>query len=111
MDGISVLSLIVSAIVTIWGIYQTHITSRLQQDVNRLSVRLDQSIQRLERVRDLVNNASISSESLVNKIYVEEAVEDSDLVQPMTVTKASLPELKALSRVIGDRILQEVALQ
>jgi hypothetical protein len=56
--GIAILSLIVSVVVAIWGIYQTRVTSRLEVQVHRLSVDLDQNIKRLHRVRDLANELS-----------------------------------------------------
>jgi hypothetical protein len=46
------LLLIVSALVAVWGIYQTRVTKQLEQNIHHLNVALDQSIQLLHRARE-----------------------------------------------------------
>lgn len=103
-----VFALIVSGAVAIWGIYQTFVTYKLQQDVHRLSVRLDQSIQRLERARELIGNIHAVSEDIANTIFVEEEGDTANLIKTLTVTKTSQVELNAVAKVIGDNELLDM---
>lgn len=96
MDVLSVLSLVVSTIVAIWGIYQTRVTSQLQQEIHRLRVELDQSLLRLHRARELV---SLIHQASFWMIFESQKREDSDVSSKLT---ANLAELKALALVIGD---------
>lgn len=96
-------SLVVAIATAIWGIRQTFVTNRLTQEVHRLSVRLDQSLQRLERARELIGNIHAVSEDIANTIFVEDEGDTSDLIKALTVTKTSQVELIALAKVIDDK--------
>lgn len=43
------LEFVIAAVAAVWGIYQTFVIHRLNQQVHRLNIELDQSIQRLYR--------------------------------------------------------------
>jgi len=112
---IAVLSLIVSAVVAIWGIYQTRITSRLEAQVHRLSVDLDQNIERLHRARDLANELSraylsLWSSALMAQINAQaQTVFSKELLDEFLIhsstANVSRMELMALVGVIGDEEL------
>ncbi len=104
-DALGIGSLIVAIATIIWGIRQTFVTNRLTQEIHRLSVRLDQSIQRLERARELINNMCMVWEDFGNRLHVEGKYDRSDLVKVLTVNRGSRIELYALPNVIGDKQL------
>jgi hypothetical protein len=118
---IAVLSLIVSSIIAIWGIYQTRVTSKLEAQVHRLSVDLDQTIQRLHRARDLANELSrayfsLWSSSLMAQLNAEgRTVFSQELVAEFLIhsstANVSRIELIALVGVIGDAELIQASVK
>lgn len=122
MDGIAVLSLLVSAVVAIWGIYQTRVTSRLEVQVHRLTVDLDQTVQRLYRAKELVTVLQSEFHKLfamsheVNPRLTTDDIEYLQHTLETMVASGALidvakSELFALTGVIGDPELIKTCIQ
>ena len=101
---LDVLPLIVTVIVAIWGIWQTFVTKRLEQQVYRLNLGLDQSLQILHRAREAVikiHGAYIfllqywelqeKPDETYRKVFAEKSVHEA--------------EIKGIAFAIGDREL------
>lgn len=104
MDTISVMSLIISALIAIWGIYQTYVTKGLEEKIHRLSVELDQSIQLLYRIREAVTKSHnvllymltcYNFKSIFNDVMAEKYAEWSALIA----------EARGIALTIGDNEL------
>ncbi len=52
MNPLEIGSFIISGIVVFWGIYQTRVTARLEKEIHRLNVQLNQRLQLLHRARE-----------------------------------------------------------
>ena len=98
----ALLQLIAVTIVAIWGIYQIRVTKKLEQEVHRLNIGLDQSIQLLHRAREAViqrHRAHVflleykASEKEPTELYFTKLAE-------LSVCNA---ELRGLAFAIGDK--------
>lgn len=101
---------IFAGLVIVWGIVQTILswrlaetTNKLQHEVQRLNMDLDQRIQRLYRARDLLNQMG---EASMKAMFVKPGVPVTLGVE-MMVQVSSIPELAGIVRVIGDRQLMD----
>lgn len=107
-EFLNALQVIVLAIVAIWGVYQTKVTKSLEQQVHRLNVGLDQSIQLLYRAREAVINAHAADIFMLayrenqpekpNELYMTKSAEWS----------AYEAELSGLAVAIGDKELLDL---
>ena len=123
---ISLIMILVNIVALFWNMRKTSLqhqktgelaklTSNLQNDVNRLSVSLDQEITRLERMKDLTNGVYLSAARITAKFrwgfvdpeatagkeewrahYLEE------LVSSRVTIDGSFVEMFAIAKVIGD---------
>lgn len=109
-----VLNIIITAIVAITTVRNAFVTSRLQADVHRLNVAFDQSIRRLERIRDLNTELLVAIQTYVNrKLVMGGEIHDMDkntdyYVELLTIIGVSLVEMDALVTVVGDKRLERV---
>lgn len=120
MELVAGLSMIVTVITLIWGIYQTFVTHRLSQEVEKLNIRTDQTIQRLYRAREAAIAVQkgviymIRYNQIIKRMtpYMQKGrVEyDSSWMKETPLMYAeievSATELRALASAIGDKQLE-----
>jgi transposase len=102
-DSTQALSLVVAAIAGIWGIYQTRVTSRLQQEIEHLRRRLDRSVQDLDRVKELTR--TVHEYQLL--IY-DPKLDISSKHKLVSKMIAVIAELHGLVHEIGDSELEQL---
>ena len=107
MNQLDALLLIVTTIVAIWGIYQTYVTKRLEQQVYRLNIGLDQSLQTLHRAREAV--IKIHS-AYIFLLQYREFQEKPDEAYKKAFAEKSVyeAELKGMALAIGDKELLDL---
>jgi hypothetical protein len=117
---------IINAVAIIWCIRETFVrhgqtkelqdsNARLQSEVNRLSVNLNQEITRLNRINELTRGVYLSSARLHFKYALLAKFEDADSVSRneeiysvddyvnfLTTVEGSTLEMRAIAKVIGD---------
>ena len=82
-------------------------TGELERDVQRLSRELDQSIARLHRARDLINNTVFALNTAITPAVLVGKMAPKELTLLRTGVDVPLMELRGLGDVIGDSLLQE----
>ena len=98
------LQLIVTIVVTIWGIYQIRVTKKLEQEVHRLNTGLDQSILLLHRAREAVIQRHKAHIVLLE--YKASGKEPTEFCfTTMAELSAHNAELRGLAFAIGDENL------
>jgi len=107
MDWLPVLSLIASVLVAIWGIYQTYVTKRLEQNIHRLRIGLDQTIQLLQRAREARIKIHQAHVYLLDyQTYFKDPNEI--LLEKQSEISAYQAELRGLAFAIGDKELLDL---
>lgn len=111
MDLLGSSQLVVTVLVVIWGIYQTYVTKRLEHQVYRLSVGLDQSLQILHRAREAV--IKTHSAYVLLLAYRERRNETDESYMKVWAEKyaeksAYEAELKGIALAIGDKELLDL---
>lgn len=104
MDSTSVLSLIISALVAIWGIYQTYVTKGLEEKIHRLSIELDQSIQLLYRIRDAITK-SHNVHLYMLTCFNFKALSDDVMAEKYAEWSALMAEARGIALTIGNKEL------
>jgi hypothetical protein len=115
MDTLGGLGLIVTVIIGIWGVYQTFVTNRLNRELHRLTIEMDQSIQRLYRARDATierHKAAIylSEFNRMRRELKDDAPQfpPDQVFQRFADFSAHWAELRGLAAAIGDSKLLEL---
>lgn len=104
MNPLDALQLVTVAIVAIWGIYQTRVTKRLEQQIHRLNIGLDQTIQLLHRAREAV--IKIHSARVFMLEYAAHQEKPNELYMTTFADMSSYEaELAGLASAIGDEEL------
>jgi len=104
MNPLDALQLVTVAIVAIWGIYQTRVTKRLEQQIHRLNTGLDQTIQLLHRAREAV--IKIHSAHVFMLEYVDHQEKPNELYMTTFAERSAYEaELRGLAFAIGDEEL------
>ena len=106
VDGIS---LVVTGVVAIWGIYQTRITWQLKNQVEYLTRDLDQRIARLLRTRDLIRSVlamyELHREALKRARDEPMSISADEFHRLRRNANVDTLELRALAHVINDEVL------
>ncbi len=107
---LSVLTLVITACLGIWAIYQVRFNHRLERELHRLNVELDQDIQRLYRARDAI----IAWQKAGSKILAFNRQPNASfnvdlLVNALGDVMAGQSEIKGLAYAINDKKLIELA--
>ncbi len=130
MDGETVAivgALIINAIATGWSIRETSVlhsqtnelqqsNAKLQSEVNRLSVHLNQEIIRLNRILELTRGMYLSATGFGHKLAMAKWIKDGtnrsvspdEHVNFFITVDGSIVELRAIVNAIGDSDLQDL---
>ena len=138
MDGQTIAivgALIINAIATGWNIYKTTLVhkqteelqdanAKLQSEVHRLSVHLNQEISRLERLNELARGMYLSYARINHKYGLMKSVGVKSILDNkmanvsidefadfLITVKGSIMEMRAIANVIGDSELQSLVEQ
>ncbi len=127
--------LIVNAVAVFWNIIETsklhkqtkelqESNAKLQSEVNRLSVHLNQEITRLNRLNELTRGMYLSSARLNHKYMLMKTVGVGEVIKSkmgnvsvdefadfLITFKGSIIEMRAIANVIGDPELQSLVEQ
>ncbi len=106
-DIVSIISLVIAVLAMAWGIFQTFVSHRLNQELDRLTTQLDERVKRLHRARELVTQRQTAH--LFLKFY-NSAVGEKDGDAEIRAAErgkyyAAWAELKGLARAISDEEL------
>lgn len=102
------LALIVSTIVAIWGIFQTHVTNKLNKEVHRLSVALDQSLTQLYRAHELLREIYMVQCYFLEKGQGRTGDRSKDDLIMVSENIARIAEFRALLIFINDEKLNKL---
>lgn len=109
MELLEALGLVVTGILGVWAIYQTYITSRLNQQLHKFNLKTDQSIQQLYRAREATierHKAAIylSEFNRMRKELKDETPQfpNDVMFQKFAEFSAHWAELRGLAFAIGD---------
>jgi len=104
MDFLDVLQLVTMVVIAIWQIYSVRAIKKLEQEVHRLNIRLDQSMQRLHDAREAVIQRHKAHVFLLE--YQASRKEATELYfTTMAELSARNAELRGLAFAIGDKEL------
>jgi hypothetical protein len=104
MTILDILQLTVTAIVAAWGIYQTYVTKKLEQEVHYLNVGLDQHIQLLHRARDAIIGMNKTHVFMLN--YRDSGKDmDERYIEKLAEHSAYWSGLRGLAFAINDKEL------
>jgi hypothetical protein len=107
MTILDILQLTITAIVAAWGIYQTYVTKKLEQEIHYLNVGLDQDIQLLHRARDAVIGMNQTHVFMLNYRDLREDI-DERYIEKMAEHSAYWSELRGLGFAINDKELLDL---
>jgi len=112
MNPLDSLQLITVAVVAIWGIYQTRVTHRLEQQIYRLNISLDQSIQLLYRAREAVIKIHSAYIFLLECRAQQDRTQESEPTETYLTRLAEMStfqaELRGIAFAVGDKELLEL---
>jgi hypothetical protein len=98
------LQLIIAVFVAVWSIYQAKFTKNIEQEVHRLNIGLDQSIQLLHRAREAVIQIHKAHVFLLEFNLMEQKPSEIYLTKHAELS-AHKAELRGLAFAIGDKEL------